>query len=102
MAFFCTQTGARIVAPGVSLDANKTEGVPVHDGSKAALLAESAAVEALSRGRRSEVEGEPNVSAQDEARAAAKRAHAEASRDEPTKPDAAPKGGRRAPTDKND
>lgn len=101
MAFFCTQTGARIVAPGVSLDADKNGGVPAHDGSKAAMLAEAAAIETLSKGRRSDVEGEPSGDVQETARAAARRAHAETSKDEPTKPDA-PKGGRRLASDKND
>lgn len=101
MAFFCTQTGARIVAPGVSLDADKSNGVPVFDGSKAAIAAETAAIETLAKGRRSEVEGEPNADAQTAARSAARKAHADVSKDEPTKLDV-PKGGRRPAPDKND
>jgi hypothetical protein len=116
MAFFCTQTGARIVAPGVHQSV-QPNGVPAHDGSDAAVAAEEAAVAALSGSRRHDLEAEPAPSAQEQARNAALKAFAArgdkpaANRDDPTKPDGAKadadaptKGGRapRAPDAKPD
>lgn len=41
MAFFCDETGARIVAPGISVGAGGP--VPMHDGTAYAAAAEHAA-----------------------------------------------------------
>lgn len=41
MAFFCDETGVRIVAPGVSVSAGGS--VPMHDGTAYAAAAEHAA-----------------------------------------------------------
>ena len=132
MAFFCSQTGARIVAPGVHISV-QPNGVPAFDGSEASIAAESAAVAVLSGHRRHDLECEPSPPAQQQARAAALKAFDNARkpepakeikpaeepvpaspRDEPTKPDAkpvapsakaepeSPKGGRHAREPKPD
>lgn len=51
MAFFCPQSGARVVCPGVSKSVGGN--VPDYDGSDAHVAAESAAILALQQARRS-------------------------------------------------
>jgi hypothetical protein len=110
MAFFCNQTGARIVAPGVSIDLDPTNGVPAYDDSPGARAAESAALAALRQEKLADEEASPSVPAAEQARVAAKKAFAPtalpkeplpAKGDEPTKPDA-PRGGRRPAVDPKD
>jgi hypothetical protein len=98
MAFFCNQTGVRIVAPGVC-DSARPDGVPAFDGSDASVAAEHAALAVLRAERLSETESSPSASAEDRARAAAKKALAprlEKTKAPAPKPDDEPaKGGRR-------
>jgi hypothetical protein len=98
MAFFCTKTGVRIVAPGVCSDVDKEGGVPTFVESETCVAAEHAALAALRSERLSETEASPSASAEDRARAAAKKALAPT--DKPKTPAAKPddepsKGGRR-------
>ncbi len=86
MAFFCTQTGARIVAPGVH-ESVQPGGMPSFDGSKASVAAETAAIVVLSGCRRHDLECEPSPPAQSQARAAAMKAFAEAPKTEPATPE---------------
>ncbi len=99
MAFFCQKTGVRIVAPGVSADVDKEGGVPAFVDSEACVAAEHTALATLRAERLSETEASPSASAEDRARAAAKKALAP-STDKPKTPAAKPddepaKGGRR-------
>lgn len=107
MAFFCEKTGARVVAPGVSVEADPANGVALYDDSPGARAAESAALAVLRRERLADEEASPSKDATVAAREAAKKALGAkdappAKGDEPTKPDV-PRGGRRPaePHDKN-
>lgn len=94
MAFFCTKTGERIVAPGVHASV-QPGGMPSFDDSPASRSAESAAVESLAVSRRSAAEIEPSPDAQARARDAATKALGAQTKNEP------PKGGR-SPRPKDD
>lgn len=71
MAFFCQESGVRIVAPGVSKDIDKANGMPLHDGSYACVAAEAAATRALKSMRLSDAEAGPSPDAIKAAREAA-------------------------------
>jgi len=61
MAFFCTVTGNRILAPGISKAAGGE--VPEHDGTDLADEAEHAARAALAKASLSAIEGAPSAQA---------------------------------------
>lgn len=54
MAFFCTQTGARLVAPGISIKVGGT--VAEYEGTAQHIAAETAAEKALAAARLSPTE----------------------------------------------
>jgi hypothetical protein len=114
MAFFCERTGARVVAPGLSVDVDPTNGVPVFDDSDLARAAESAALTVLRAERLADEEASPSLPATERARLAAKKVIGEhgkgsAAKPEPVErsegakaePSDRPTGGRR-PAPKND
>jgi hypothetical protein len=99
MAFFCPQSGVRVVAPGNCL-AVDPKGVAVFDDSDAARAAEFAALASLAKSRQHANEAEPSM----DARRLAQEAAAKAIEPEPAKVDekhvdakeaAKPNGGRR-------
>jgi hypothetical protein len=63
MAFFCQESGVRIVAPGVSKDIDKANGMPVYDGSDAAIAAELSATRTLKGLRQNDAEAGPSPDA---------------------------------------
>lgn len=96
MAFFCPQTGVRVVAPGVhvSVDPN---GVEAFDDSARTRAAESAAVASLAEGRLHVSEVMPSEDAQRAAREAASKALAPAEPKPETKDEPKPATGGRKP-----
>jgi hypothetical protein len=71
MAYFCRESGTRIVAPGVSNKVDPKNGVQEYDATAESASAEAAAKAALLAAKSAESEQVPSGAALDEARKAA-------------------------------
>jgi hypothetical protein len=71
MAYFCRETGVRIVAPGVCLKVDPKNGVQEYDATADSAAAEAAAKAALAAAKTTESEQVPSGDALADARKAA-------------------------------